>query len=66
MGSTDAAALSDELAKLHSLKLHTADEPGEFKGKEGSHVPQVTLSEGKAKVEVKHEMRPEHWIKVLR
>ena len=40
----------------------SAASPGEWAGKEGTHVPQLEVENGKAKITVPHGMADEHWI----
>ncbi|KAG8467789.1 hypothetical protein KFE25_006841 [Diacronema lutheri] len=64
--STEAAALEGEIGSLEETKkLHTAQDPGEFKDKAGSHVPKIRVKEGKLEVEVAHEMKDEHFIEYI-
>ena len=42
--------------------IYTKDNPGRWQGKEGSHVPQVTVNGNKVSVETKHTMSAEHFI----
>lgn len=42
--------------------IYTADNPGKWKGKEGSHAPQVTVANGKVSLMTKHPMSEMHYI----
>jgi superoxide reductase len=42
--------------------IYTKENPGQWKGKEGSHAPQVTVSGNSVAVETKHPMSVEHFI----
>ncbi|RKY18750.1 MAG: hypothetical protein DRQ55_12470 [Planctomycetota bacterium] len=50
--------------ELESSGVLTATEPGEWAGKEASHLPQLSFTQGSGTVEVltDHSMSPEHWI----
>jgi superoxide reductase len=42
--------------------IYTKDNPGKWAGKEGSHVPQVTVTGSKVGVVTKHPMSEAHYI----
>ncbi len=42
--------------------IYTADNPGKWTGKAGSHAPVVTVDNLSIKVETKHGMSPKHFI----
>jgi superoxide reductase len=42
--------------------IYTQDDPGRWVGKQGSHVPQVTITGSKVAVVTKHPMSEEHFI----
>lgn len=64
--TADNAAVVDEIKAIEvDQQVHTAIYPGEYKGKEDSHVPKVELVDDKATIEVAHEMKEEHWIKYI-
>jgi superoxide reductase len=42
--------------------IYTQDDPGRWEGKQGSHVPQVTMTGSKVAVVTKHSMSSEHFI----
>ncbi len=42
--------------------IYTKDNPGKWAGKQGSHVPQVTVSGSKVAVVTKHPMSEAHYI----
>lgn len=42
--------------------VYTADNPGKWKGKAGSHAPQVEVMDSKVTIMTKHSMSNEHFI----
>ena len=60
----DAAAMSAAVAKLEAEGILTMEDPGKWKGKEASHIPQVTFHEGEGALSLftKHSMSEAHWI----
>lgn len=42
--------------------IYTQDAPGRWKGREGAHVPKVTVSGGTVKIINTHPMTPNHFI----
>jgi len=59
-------AVSDEaraqVAAFEAETIYTAAVPGQWEGKAGSHVPQVTFQPGGAELFTQHGMAAEHWI----
>ncbi len=46
----------------YSNIIYTAANPGKWDGKQGSHAPQVTVTDGKVAVVTKHPMSDAHYI----
>jgi len=42
--------------------VYTKDNPGRWAGKEGAHVPKVTVAEGKVTFLTPHPMTPPHFV----
>ena len=53
-----SVASEDSLTNI----IYTAAIPGKWKGKEGSHAPQVTVADGKISIVTKHPMSEDHFI----
>ena len=51
-------------SELESNTVLTTAEPGDWDGKAGSHVPQVSFEDGAAVIFTGHPMTEEHWITV--
>mmetsp|Transcript_19044 Transcript_19044/g.28786 ORF Transcript_19044/g.28786 Transcript_19044/m.28786 type:complete len:112 (+) Transcript_19044:50-385(+) len=48
-----------------STEILTAEAPGKWAGKEGKHIPTVTVADGKVTVSVPHGMADDHWINYI-
>jgi desulfoferrodoxin (superoxide reductase-like protein) len=57
----DASALVE---KYEASGIHTINHQGKWKGKDASHLPQVTLHEGEGEITLftEHPMKKNHWI----
>ncbi len=57
----DAKAMA---SKFEAAGVMDMGHPGKWKGKEGSHIPQVTMHEGEGAITLftKHPMSKSHWI----
>jgi superoxide reductase len=60
LGSFSQPAGAADL-KLKNI-IYMQDDPGRWDGKQGSHVPQVTVTGSKVAVVTKHPMSAEHYI----
>jgi len=64
--SASGSAVNDEtraqVAAFEAETVYTASAPGQWDGKAGSHVPQVTFRPGSVELFTNHGMSPEHWI----
>ncbi len=58
------AETSAMVSKFEAAGVMTMEHPGKWKGKEGSHIPQVTMHKGEGAITLftKHPMSPKHWI----
>lgn len=63
-GSAVSAFANDKAAapSLAGSVYYTKEQPGHWKGKEGTHAPEVKVEGGKVSVVTPHPMSPEHFI----
>ena len=62
IGSTGSAFASTASTAPHAGIVYSKDQPGQWKGKVGSHAPKVTVEGGKVTVVTKHGMIEAHYI----
>jgi len=60
-GSAASAFAADATASLAGV-IYTKEQPGQWKGKEASHAPQVKVEGGKATIVTPHPISAEHYI----
>ncbi|WP_319584768.1 desulfoferrodoxin family protein [uncultured Pseudodesulfovibrio sp.] len=53
---------SAETGPFPSNIVYTADDPGQWDKKVGTHAPQVTVADGKVTIQTKHPMSSAHYI----
>mmetsp|Transcript_1908 Transcript_1908/g.2768 ORF Transcript_1908/g.2768 Transcript_1908/m.2768 type:complete len:115 (-) Transcript_1908:355-699(-) len=53
------------VAEKEATGILTAEAPGDWAGKEGKHVPQVTVEQSQCTVSVPHGMADDHWIEYV-
>ncbi|WP_417909139.1 desulfoferrodoxin family protein [Candidatus Electronema sp. PJ] len=61
VGSTASAFAADAAPSLAGV-VYTKEQPGQWKGKEGTHAPQVKVEGGKVSIITSHPMSAEHFI----
>ncbi|CAK8714489.1 MAG: superoxide reductase [Candidatus Electronema aureum] len=61
VGSAASAFAADAAPSLAGI-VYTKEQPGQWKGKEGSHAPTVTVEGSKVSVITPHPMTAEHFI----
>lgn len=62
MGSAVSDEARAQVAAFEGETIYTAAAPGQWEGKAGSHVPQVSFQPGGVELFTDHGMSPEHWI----
>jgi superoxide reductase len=61
-GSAVSGFAAEASPSLAGVVYYTKEQPGQWKGKEGSHAPEVKVEGGKAAVVTPHPMTAEHFI----
>jgi len=62
VGSAASALAAEPAASCPAGVVYTKEQPGQWKGKEGTHAPEVKVEGGKVAVVTPHPMSAEHFI----